>query len=191
MIEAKQIDWSLVPDWAEYVAMDGDGSAWAFEEVPNTEGGCWDSGWGNNLLVPELANYIDRDQWRSSLVRRPAKRELNPNTSSLTDSQAREAAKETGLCSDGMPCRAAQHCDDCPNVQDAQLRDAISPGHYRQGCIECIDAIKAATVGKTGIEAACVANVIKYLWRYEEKNGVEDVRKAIWYIKRLESELSD
>ena len=64
------------------------------------------------------------------------------------------------------------------------------PSHYTQGDIECIDAIKAATVGKTGIEAACVANVIKYLWRYEAKNGVEDVRKAKWYIDRLIKELT-
>lgn len=59
------------------------------------------------------------------------------------------------------------------------------PQHYTQGGIECIDALKAATVGKTGIEAVCVANVIKYLWRYEEKNGLEDIRKAQWYLERL------
>jgi hypothetical protein len=65
------------------------------------------------------------------------------------------------------------------------------PSHYCQGGIECIDALKAATVGKTGIEAVCVANVIKYLWRYEEKNGLEDVNKAQWYINRLIQELSE
>lgn len=65
------------------------------------------------------------------------------------------------------------------------------PSHYTQGGIECIDALKAATVGKTGIEAVCVANVIKYLWRYEEKNGIEDVNKAQWYINRLIQELEE
>ena len=60
-----------------------------------------------------------------------------------------------------------------------------SPSHYAQGGVECIDAITAATVNKTGIEAVCVANVIKYLWRYELKNGVEDVKKAQWYLNRL------
>ncbi len=63
------------------------------------------------------------------------------------------------------------------------------PAHYNQGGIECIDAIKAATVGKTGVEAFCVGNAIKYLWRYEEKNGLQDVEKAKWYIERLISEL--
>lgn len=65
------------------------------------------------------------------------------------------------------------------------------PQHYTQGGIECIDALKAATVDKHGIEAVCVANIIKYLWRYEEKNGVEDVRKARWYLERLLKELEE
>ena len=65
------------------------------------------------------------------------------------------------------------------------------PSHYTQGGIECIDALKAATVSKTGIEAICTANVIKYLWRYEEKNGIEDVKKARWYIDRLIKELEE
>ena len=65
------------------------------------------------------------------------------------------------------------------------------PSHYTQGGIECIDALKAATVSKTGIEAVCTANAIKYLWRYEEKNGIEDVKKARWYIDRLIKELEE
>ena len=63
------------------------------------------------------------------------------------------------------------------------------PSHYTQGGVECIDAITAATVNKTGIEAVCTANVIKYLWRYEAKNGLEDVKKAQWYLNRLIAEL--
>ena len=75
---------------------------------------------------------------------------------------------------------------------DENIPDMVNhPQHYTQGGIECIDALKAATVGKRGIEAVCVANVIKYLWRYEEKNGIEDVRKAKWYIERLLKELEE
>jgi hypothetical protein len=79
------------------------------------------------------------------------------------------------------------------SVNDDRLTlDMVNhPSHYTQGGIECIDAIKAATVGKTGIEAVAVANVVKYLWRYEEKNGLEDVKKARWYLERLISELSE
>lgn len=63
------------------------------------------------------------------------------------------------------------------------------PSHYNQGGVECIEAIKAATIGKTGVEAFCVGNTIKYLFRYEAKNGLEDVKKAQWYINRLIQEL--
>lgn len=65
------------------------------------------------------------------------------------------------------------------------MADAINPSHYKQGKVECIDAIESATVHKTGLEAVCTANVIKYLWRYEAKNGLEDVRKAQWYLNKL------
>lgn len=63
--------------------------------------------------------------------------------------------------------------------------DPINPDHYRTGKVECIDAIEAATIGKSGIEAVCTANVIKYLYRYEAKNGLQDVLKAKWYMDKL------
>ena len=59
------------------------------------------------------------------------------------------------------------------------------PPHYTQGSIECIDAIKAATEGLDGFEGYCTGNAIKYLWRWKHKNGVEDLKKAHWYIKKL------
>ena len=68
---------------------------------------------------------------------------------------------------------------------ESGLKDAINPDHYKRGDVECIDAIEAATVGKKGTEAICVANVIKYLWRYENKDGIKDVKKAQWYLERL------
>lgn len=79
-------------------------------------------------------------------------------------------------------------------VNDANLQQAFDtvqrPAHYNQSGIECIDAIAAAVKGKSGIEASLVGNVIKYLWRYELKNGVEDIQKAQWYLERLVKELS-
>ncbi len=66
------------------------------------------------------------------------------------------------------------------------MEDRVNhPTHYTAGGIECIDALEAATSGLTGIEAVCTANAIKYLWRWKMKNGVEDLQKAVWYIKRL------
>ena len=62
------------------------------------------------------------------------------------------------------------------------------PVHY-QGRVECIEAIEAATAGLAGIEAVCTANVLKYAWRWKKKNGVQDLRKARWYLDRLISAL--
>ena len=65
------------------------------------------------------------------------------------------------------------------------MSDTINPDHYKQGAVECIDALEAATINLKGIDAVCTANAIKYLWRWKEKNGLEDLRKALWYINRL------
>ena len=69
------------------------------------------------------------------------------------------------------------------------VNDVVNkPVHY-QGRVECIEAIEAATAGLAGIEAVCTANVLKYAWRWKKKNGVQDLRKARWYLDRLISAL--
>lgn len=59
------------------------------------------------------------------------------------------------------------------------------PPHYTRGGVECIDALASATAGLEGLDAVCTANAIKYLWRWKQKGGVEDLRKAQWYITKL------
>lgn len=59
------------------------------------------------------------------------------------------------------------------------------PSHYQSDSgLEVIDVIEAFTKELKGAEAFCVANAIKYLCRFDKKNGVEDLEKAEWYIKR-------
>lgn len=64
-----------------------------------------------------------------------------------------------------------------------------NPSHYNKGKIECIDAIEVAVSDLSGIEAVCTANVIKYMWRWKQKNGIEDLSKARWYLSRLIKEM--
>jgi hypothetical protein len=72
------------------------------------------------------------------------------------------------------------------------VKDNVNhPSHYTQGAIECIDAIKEATKGLLGIEAVCTANIIKYVWRWKLKNGIEDLKKAEFYLKYLIKEVSN
>lgn len=57
-----------------------------------------------------------------------------------------------------------------------------APEHYKQGDVECIDAIEAIGIGKE----YCRANAIKYLWRLADKGKpLEDAKKAQWYVNRL------
>jgi hypothetical protein len=55
----------------------------------------------------------------------------------------------------------------------------IVPEHYKQGSIEPIDYIIANNLNF--IEG----NIIKYISRYKYKNGLEDLKKAQFYINKL------
>lgn len=61
----------------------------------------------------------------------------------------------------------------------------VNPDYYKSEKVECIDALESATASLKGIQAVCTANVIKYLWRWKDKNGVEDLHKAKWYLEKL------
>jgi hypothetical protein len=66
-----------------------------------------------------------------------------------------------------------------------QVQDDVNPAHYKQGEVECITAIESATINLSGSDAYLVGNIIKYIWRFQDKNGVKDLRKANWYLERL------
>ena len=71
-------------------------------------------------------------------------------------------------------------------AKEQKKEDKVNhPSHYTQGKVECIDAIEAATVHKNGLDAVCTANIIKYIWRCEHKNGLEDLKKARWYLDKM------
>lgn len=58
--------------------------------------------------------------------------------------------------------------------------DAVNhPSHYNAGSLEVIDAIEGLELGFHA------GNVVKYVARYKHKNGIEDLRKAAWYLSRL------
>ena len=58
------------------------------------------------------------------------------------------------------------------------------PSHYTQGGIECIEAIRASMTAD-GFCDYCKGNIIKYIWRWRDKGGVEDLRKASVYLDWL------
>ena len=64
------------------------------------------------------------------------------------------------------------------------MKDAINPDHYKRSAIETIDAIEAMVAGWPPETAYRLGNVLKYLWRHQEKGGVESLQKAAWYLQR-------
>ena len=64
------------------------------------------------------------------------------------------------------------------------MTDPISPSHYQQGEVECIDAIRSA-LSKEEYEGYCRGAILKYVWRFRHKGGLEDLKKAKVYIDWL------
>lgn len=65
---------------------------------------------------------------------------------------------------------------------EGKMSDNVkSPSHYTQGKIECIEAIKESM---TPMEyyGYLKGNCLKYLWRWRNKGGLEDLKKAQVYL---------
>lgn len=56
------------------------------------------------------------------------------------------------------------------------MKDNINPQHYRSQPVECIEITKYMDF--------LLGNAFKYVWRHKEKNGAEDLNKALWYVNR-------
>lgn len=67
-------------------------------------------------------------------------------------------------------------------IQPSEEHNPVEhPNHYCQGGIECIKAIEAS-MPPEGFQDYCKGNVMKYIWRWREKNGLEDLKKAQVYL---------
>ena len=51
-----------------------------------------------------------------------------------------------------------------------------NPGYYKNRAHECIEFAQYLNFN--------LGNAFKYIWRHKEKNGREDLEKAMWYLKR-------
>ena len=58
------------------------------------------------------------------------------------------------------------------------------PAHYETGNFECIDVL-VETQGVEFAKGFCIGNAFKYIYRHRNKNGVEDIKKAVWYLNKF------
>jgi hypothetical protein len=75
--------------------------------------------------------------------------------------------------------------DDCQKV--SSMSDPINPSHYDSQDGSEIDCLRAqlSMLGAERMRGYHAGNVLKYLWRWDRKNGVEDLRKAVRHIEFL------
>ena len=68
-------------------------------------------------------------------------------------------------------------------IEEKEMVD--HPSHYNMGKYECLDVVKELVKDMKGIEATLFFNAFKYLWRYKQKNGLQDLKKCEFYLKEL------
>lgn len=68
------------------------------------------------------------------------------------------------------------------------MKDAINPPHYKQGSIEVIEILKDQ-LSTNEFRGFCKGLILKYIFRADHKNGVEDYKKAQWYLNVMISEM--
>ena len=74
--------------------------------------------------------------------------------------------------------------DDCYNIAFGGKEEINHPDRYAGGKFECID-VMIDVFGADAVKHFCILNAFKYIWRAEKKNGVEDIKKAVWYLNKF------
>ena len=86
-------------------------------------------------------------------------------------------------CKHGEAVTDGSMCGRCAFEAMNETDNVNSPPHYKQGDIECIDAIEAALTAEE-FRGYCKGNALKYVWREKHKGQNESLEKAIWYLDR-------
>lgn len=68
-------------------------------------------------------------------------------------------------------------------TNDTSFDNVNHPAHYNTGKYESID-VMVETQGIDAVKNFCICNAFKYIYRHRFKNGVEDIKKAIWYLNK-------
>lgn len=76
------------------------------------------------------------------------------------------------------------------NKKEEVKEDHINPSHYKHGKIEAIDILKDQLTSEQ-FKGFCKGLIIKYIIRADYKNGLEDYKKAQWYLNYLIKEMEE
>lgn len=103
-----------------------------------------------------------------------------------------EDCKYYDLDGEFYPCKECNHNGgikncfepiDNSNSDTVQREEINHPDRYAGGKFECIDVMQDV-FGADAVKHFCILNAFKYIWRAEKKNGIEDIKKAVWYLNK-------
>lgn len=99
----------------------------------------------------------------------------------------KEQVTTKGVCGQEQTNEAyAKICDELCSEGECIDRNVEHPTHYQsESGLEVIKVIEAFTEGLYGYKAVYTGNIIKYICRWNKKNGLEDLKKAKWYLEHL------
>ena len=95
-----------------------------------------------------------------------------------------EVNGHTGIYENGWFAFDDVHLEFVAKQVEAIVDNVNSPTHYASKSIECIVAMEAM-LSKEEFIGYLRGNIFKYQWRYKQKNGIEDLKKAQWYQNKL------
>lgn len=103
--------------------------------------------------------------------------------------------RDIGMCDYIKECVVSttnpvpSHWSGYSDIEDDMVNE---PSHYQtKNGLQTIDVIEAFTDDLKGIEATDTGNIIKYICRWKKKNGLEDLKKAQWYLNHLIKHLEE
>lgn len=150
----------------------------------------------NALSNVELAGFLGNDGMKCSLCIYSGKNCRNKSCAfgikAWLDAPSNKSSRKRLAVKPENPPTDNKSQGDIPPEVKADLKkiaegfDVVNkPSHYVKDGMECIDFIRAIVSDLTPYEAYCLGNVVKYLWRFKDKNGVIDLDKAVRYIEFL------
>ena len=122
--------------------------------------------------------------WERMLADAELKAKDEPKGDTLISERMCVTCEHSEVGKDEEPCKT---CIDSGNERSMWEPESkpesnpVRPAHYTECSLECID-VMLAVFGRKAVTDFCILNAFKYMWRYEHKNGLEDLQKAERYL---------
>ena len=126
----------------------------------------------------------DSPMWKRKPIDAELKAKDEPKGDTLISERMCVTCEHSEVGKDEEPCKT---CIDSGNERSMWEPESkpesnpVRPAHYEKCSLECID-VMLAVFGRKAVTDFCILNAFKYMWRYEHKNGLEDLQKAERYL---------